>query len=110
MGKFTDQVKGYLDKGVAASKIALDKAGTVVQGLGELGVLKFEHKKLSSDKKKTLQRLGSEVYSLSSAKDVEQISFEDEKISGIIKELKTLDKEISKREKKIKAMEKDEKR
>ena len=105
MGKFTDQVKGYLDKGVAASKIALDKAGTVVQGLGELGVLKFEHKKLSSDKKKTLQKLGSEVYSLSSVKDVEQISFEDEKISGIIKELKSLDKEISKREKKIKAME-----
>ena len=62
------------------------------------------------DKKKTLQKLGSEVYSLSSVKDVEKISFEDEKISGIIKELKVLDKEINKREKKIKAMEKDEKR
>ena len=46
MGKFAEQVKDYFDKGVAASKVAINKAGTVVQGLGELGVLKIELQKL----------------------------------------------------------------
>lgn len=110
MGKFVEQVKDYLGKGVSASKVALDKAGTVVQELGELGVLQIELKKLNLQKKKAFQTLGESVYTIFATNKQDQILATDESIAPIVSELKSVVKNIAKHEKAIKEAEKKDKK
>ena len=101
MGAIKEQVKDYLDKGIAASKRAIEKTGNKVQELGELGVLRYELEKLNSRQKKLFREVGKNVYAVFSKDKKASLTIADEIISGLLKELGEFEKEIKKHKKLI---------
>ncbi len=101
MGTLKEQVKDYLDKGIAVSKKAIKSTGTKVQELGEQGVLRYELKKLTMSKNKLSRELGEKVYSAFVKDKKETVALTDENISAIVKEITSLEKKIKKHQKSL---------
>lgn len=101
MGAIKEQVKDYLDKGIAVSMKAIEKTGNKVQELGEIGVLRYELEKLNSREKKLFHELGKTVYSVFSKDKKDSLPFDDENISGLLKEIVEIEKDIKKNKKLI---------
>ena len=99
MANIKEQVKDYLDKGIAASKKAIEKTGTKVQELGEQGVLRYELKKLISKKNKLSRDLGEAVFILFTKDKKETVDLTDKKLSALVKEITSLEKNIKKHKK-----------
>lgn len=99
MGTLKEQVKDYLDKGIAVSKKAIKSTGTKVQELGEQGVLRYELKKLTMSKNKLSRELGEKVYSAFTKDKKDTVALTDENISAIVKEITSLEKKIKKHQK-----------
>ena len=108
--KIWDDVKGGLEKGYAASKKGLAKAGVAIQKFSDKSVVAVEKKQLESKRKKSYARLGEIAAKKLSAKNASPISASDEDIAALLKEIAGFNKEIAKCEKQLKEFETDGKK
>lgn len=108
--KIWDDVKGGLEKGYAASKKGLAKAGVAIQKFSDKSVVAVEKKQLESKRKKSYARLGEIAAKKLSAKNASPISASDEDVAALLKEIAGFNKEIAKCEKQLKEFEADEKK
>lgn len=108
--KIWDDVKGGLEKGYAASKKGLAKAGVAIQKFSDKGVVAVEKKQLESKRKKSYARLGEIAAKKLSAKNASPISASDEDVAALLKEIAGFNKEIAKCEKQLKEFETDGKK
>ncbi|HAP43552.1 MAG: hypothetical protein A2087_10170 [Spirochaetes bacterium GWD1_61_31] len=95
---FVDQMKAWIDKGLAVSKEALANLGDKAHQLGEKGVLKMEISQLRSQIVKQSARLGMEVYDILVEKGHKTVSRETTGISEILDKIKELDKHKDEKE------------
>lgn len=105
--KIWGDVKGGLEKGYAASRKGLAKAGIAIQKFSDKSVVTVEKKQFESKRKKSYVRLGEIVAKKLSAKSASPISASDEEISELLKDIAGFNKEISKCEKHLKEFEDD---
>ena len=108
--KIWDDVKGGLEKGYAASKKGLAKAGVAIQKFCDKSVVAVEKKQLESKRKKSYARLGEIAAKKLSAKNASPISASDEDVAALLKEIAGFNKEIAKCEKQLKEFETDGKK
>ena len=108
--KIWDDVKGGLEKGYAASKKGLAKAGVAIQKFSDKSVVAVEKKQLESKRKKSYARLGDIAAKKLSAKNASPISASDEDVAALLKEIAGFNKEIAKCEKQLKEFETDGKK
>ena len=108
--KIWDDVKGGLEKGYAASKKGLAKAGVAIQKFSDKSVVAVEKKQLESKRKKSYARLGEIAAKKLSAKNASPISASDENVAALLKEIAGFNKEIAKCEKQLKEFETDGKK
>lgn len=108
--KIWDDVKGGLEKGYAASKKGLAKAGVAIQKFSDKSVVAVEKKQLEAKRKKSYARLGEIAAKKLSAKNASPISASDEDVAALLKEIAGFDKEIAKCEKQLKEFETDGKK
>jgi malonyl CoA-acyl carrier protein transacylase len=102
---FLDKMKEYLDKGVEVSKEALSKAGEAVQDFSDKSVTKIESHQLVSRQNKEYRLLGQAVEKFFAENPGASLSADHSVISGILEEIKRLEKEIAQREEILKAQE-----
>lgn len=93
-----DKVKEYLDKGMEVSKEALSKAGDAVQDFSDKSVTRIEVRQLASRRSKEYRSLGQVVCQLFRDDPAASLAADDSRISGILQEIRRLDKEIERRE------------
>ncbi len=105
--KFWDDVKGGLEKGYAASKVGLKKAGAALQKFSDKSVVAVEKKQFETKRKKACAQIGEIAAKKLSAKNASPIEPSDEEIAPLLKEIAGFDKEIAKREKLLKELEKE---
>lgn len=108
--KIWDDVKGGLEKGYAASKKGLAKAGVAIQKFSDKSVVAVEKKQLESKRKKSYARLGEIAAKKLSAKNASPISASNEDVAALLKEIAGFNKEIAKCEKQLKEFETDGKK
>lgn len=108
--KIWGDVKGGLEKGYAASRKGLAKAGVAIQKFSDKSVVAVEKKQFEAKRKKSYAKLGEIVAKKLSAKNASPISASDEEISELLKDVAGFNKEISKCEKQLKEFEGDEKK
>ncbi|MBQ0050536.1 MAG: hypothetical protein KBT11_00560 [Treponema sp.] len=108
-----DELKGFFDKGVeaskkalkkgaAASKVAFDKAGKAVSKFGDESILKIEIQQLKSEIKKNKVELGEYTYAMFAEQNVESISKQEPKVSELLEKIQSAQEEIAKREEALK--------
>lgn len=102
---FLEKMKEYLDKGVEVSKEALSKAGDVVQDFSDKSVTKIESHQLVSRQNKEYRALGQAVQKFFEENPTATLSADNSAISGIMDEIKRLEKEIAQREESLKSWE-----
>ena len=95
---FSEQLKNLLDKGLDASKDILNKAGSQAQVWGDMGRLRFEILQLRSKARSLTTRLGADVYELLIEKGEPMIGATTDGIAQTLKELQSLEREISEKE------------
>lgn len=105
--KFWEDAKSGLKTAFDATKKGLTKAGGAIQAYTDLSVVQIEKKKFESKRKKAYEALGELVAKKLSVKGASSLSVEDPEISELLKEISDYGKEIAKREKILKAAEKD---
>ena len=108
--KIWDDVKGGLEKGYAASKKGLAKAGVAIQKFSDKSVVAVEKKQFESKRKKSYARLGEIAAKKLSAKNASPISASDEDVAALLKEIAGFNKEIAKCENQLKEFETDGKK
>ena len=108
-----EEIKGYVDKGLEASKNALkkgaeasknalDKAGKAAVKFGDESVLRIEIKQLESQIKKDTAELGAAVSKAFISDSKETVSKDDEEIRVILDRIRQAQSEISEREGELK--------
>lgn len=108
-----EEIKGYVDKGLEASKnalkkgaeaskSALDKAGKAAVKFGDESVLRIEIKQLESQIKKDTAELGAVVSKAFISDSKETVSKDDEEIRVILDRIRQAQSEISEREGELK--------
>ena len=95
---FSERIKEFWEKGVAASKDFAVKAGGKAQDLGERGVLMLEIKQLEGQALKLINRLGNEAYRAFAEQNMETISADAVQIKGILTELAMVKESIEKKD------------
>ncbi|MGP1588220.1 MAG: hypothetical protein ACTTHG_07770 [Treponemataceae bacterium] len=96
---FVDKMKDFLNKGVEASKSALNKVGDAVQDFGDKSVIKIEIKKLESRLEKQYQEIGKFVFKNTDKKNNFVFPEEKEPFVNMVNEIRTLTKEIEEKTK-----------
>lgn len=108
-----DEIKGYVDKGLEASKnalkkgaevskSALDKAGKAAVKFGDESVLRIEIKQLESEIKKDTAELGKVVGKAFLDEQKDSVSKDDEEIRVILDRITQAKTEISEKEGELK--------
>ena len=98
-----EDLKGYFDKGVAASKEALDKAGKAVSKFGDESILKIEIQQFKAQIKKDKAALGNRAYKAFLEDNAESLSASDETVVKLVENIKKAQEEIQTREEKLNA-------
>ena len=97
-----EDLKGYFDKGVAATKEALEKAGKAASKFGDESILKIEIQQLKSQIKKDKIALGNLVCEAFLDKNETCLSSSDENVVNLLESIKNSLSEIKEREEKLK--------
>lgn len=98
-----DDLKGYFDKGVAATKEALEKAGKAASKFGDESVLKIEIQQFKSQIKKDKTALGELACKFFMEDNAESLPKNDENVQKILESIKNAQEEIKNREEKLEA-------
>jgi len=105
--KIWNDIKAGLKTGFSVTKKGLSKAGTAIQNYSDLSMVQIEKKQFESKIKKAYASLGEIVVKKLSAKNAAPLTAADADISELIKGISSLSKEISKRDKILKAADKE---
>jgi len=105
--KLWDNVKSGLKTGFDATKKGLTKAGSAIQTYGDLGVVQIEKKQFELKRKKAFESLGELAFEKLSAKTAAPLAANDQEAASLVEEIVSLNKEIAKRDKVLKAAEKE---
>ncbi|HTX71335.1 MAG TPA: hypothetical protein VMC79_00780 [Rectinemataceae bacterium] len=95
---FSEKMNDLMNKGLAASREALAKAGAQAQTWGEMGVLKVEILQLRSQAEKVSAQLGAAVYTAFVERSIGEISAEAPEYKGYLKRLSELNASIAEKE------------
>lgn len=104
--KLWEDVKSGLKTGLAATKKGLSKTGTAIQSYSDLAMVQIEIKQFESKRKKAFEALGKLAFEEFSEKGAVSFSAGEE-VKAFVEEISACNKEIAKREKVIKAAEKE---
>lgn len=96
-----EDLKEYVNKGVAASKIALDKAGKAVSKFGDESVLKIEIQQLKSQIKKEKAELGELAFKTFMEQGAQSLPINDENVARILENIRKAQNDIAEREEKL---------
>ena len=96
-----DDLKGYFDKGLAATKEALGKAGKAASKFGDESVLKIEIQQFKSQIKKDKAALGELAFKVFTEDNAESLAKNDENVAKILESIKNAEEEIKSREEKL---------
>ena len=105
--KIWEDVKTGLKTGFAATKKGLSKTGSAIQNYSDLAVVQIEKKQFESKLKKAYASLGELAVSKLTAKNAAPLTAKDAEVSELLKDVAEFKKEISKRDKILKAAAKD---
>ena len=97
-----DDIKEYVNKGMAASKQALDKAGKAVSKFGDESILKIEIQQYKSQIKKDKAELGELAYNAFVENNESSLAADNEAVSKLLESIKNAQREIQEREGKLK--------
>ncbi|MCL2801789.1 MAG: hypothetical protein FWD28_08540 [Treponema sp.] len=95
---FSERMKDLLDQGWDATKEFAMKAGAKAQDLGERGMLMWDIKQLENQAQKNIAKLGNEVYTAFTDKDMPVVERNSEEIKTILDELAGIKEQIEKKE------------
>ena len=102
---FTDDVKKYVDKGIAVSKDAFTKAGNAVSKFGDQSVKKVEKLQLESKLKQQFAQLGETVYEAFATNAAEQL--EKASVQTFLDTIATIKADIAAREEALRNLKKE---
>ena len=98
-----DDLKEYLNKGLAASKGAIDKAGKAVSKFGDESILKIEIQQLKSQIKKDKASIGELVCKAFLEDGADSFSAGDEAVVKILDSIRQAQADIKDREERLAA-------
>ena len=96
-----EDLKGYFDKGVEATKQALGKASKAASKFGDESILKIEIQQFKSQIKKDKASLGELAYKAFLENNAESLLSSDENVAKLIESIKKAQEEIKTREEKL---------
>ena len=97
-----DDLKGYFDKGLEATKQAIGKASRAASKFGDESLLKIEIQQLKSQIKKNKAALGDLAYAAFVENAADSLLASDENVVKLIESIKKSQEEIKEREEKLK--------
>ena len=100
-----DDLKGFFDKGVMATKQALGKASKAASKFGDESILKIEIQQLKGQIKKDKAELGELAYKAFVEDGAESLAKADENVAKILETIKKAEEDIKEREEKLKVSE-----
>ena len=96
-----EDLKGYFDKGVEATKQALGKASKAASKFGDESILKIEIQQFKSQIKKDKASLGELAYKAFLENNAESLLSSDENVAKLIENIRKSQNEIKTREEKL---------
>ena len=100
-GSFKTKFFDFLDKSVNASKNGLKTAGQKISDFGDKSVQKIELSQQKSKLETLYKAFGKEAYAYLSASKNSSLTLQTQEIKDLYNQIKTLQKDISAREKKL---------
>ena len=97
-----DDLKGFFDKGVLATKQALGKASKAASKFGDESILKIEIQQLKSQIKKDKAELGELAYKTFVTDGTDSLQASDEAVTKLLESIKKAEEDIKEREEKLK--------
>ena len=97
-----DDLKGFFDKGVLATKQALGKASKAASKFGDESILKIEIQQLKSQIKKDKTELGELAYKTFVTDEADSLLASDEAVTKLLESIKKAEEDIKEREEKLK--------
>jgi hypothetical protein len=95
---FPGKLLGMVDKGMAASRAAVSKAGAQAQTWGEMGVLKVEIVQLRAQAERLTAQLGAAVYAAFSERKETSLSVDSPALAGLVGRISELASVIAAKE------------
>jgi hypothetical protein len=96
--KYSEKIQDMMNKGIAASKDALAKAGAQAQTWGEMGLLKVEIIQQRSQAEKLVAQLGAEAYAAFAERGETSLAADSPKVRSLVSGIAELEKAIADRE------------
>ncbi len=96
-----EDLKGFFDKGVLATKQALGKASKAASKFGDESILKIEIQQLKSQIKKDKTELGELAYKAFAEDGAESLAKTDEAVTKLLESIKKAQEDIKEREEKL---------
>ncbi|MBQ4378258.1 MAG: hypothetical protein II821_03565 [Treponema sp.] len=103
VNKGMESAKQALDKGVAVSKVALDKAGKAATKFGDESILKIEIQQYKSQIKKDKAALGELAYKAFLEDNAQNLPINDGNVAELLESIKNSQEEIKIRKEKLEA-------
>lgn len=94
---FADNLREIFGKGAESTKNAVSKAGSAIQDFSDKSVLKFDIKKLESERKGIFAELGEYTCQVLASSD--SVSKSDEKIQDFLSRISQVNEKIAAKEK-----------
>ncbi|HOX33963.1 MAG TPA: hypothetical protein PLB91_16650 [Spirochaetales bacterium] len=94
----SEKIQDLMNRGIAASREAVSKAGTQAQVWGEMGVLKVEIIQYRSQVEKLSAQLGAEVYATFAEKGQKSLSAESPAVRDLIGRIRDTERAIEEKE------------
>ena len=94
---FADNLREIFGKGAESTKNAVSKAGSAIQDFSDKSVLKFDIKKLESERKGIFSELGEYVAQVLVSS--EAVSKSDEKVESYLLQISKVNEKIETKEK-----------
>jgi hypothetical protein len=95
---FSEKMRDMVNKGLAASREAVSKAGAQAQVWGEMGVLKVEIIQYRSQAEKLTTQLGTEVYEAIAEKGQASLSADSPALRDLIARIRELERLMAAKE------------
>lgn len=101
---FSEKMQDLVNKGIAASKDFVSKAGEQAQVWGEMGALKVEIVQYQHQAEKLTASLGAEVYGAFVERGQKNLTADSPAIRELLSQIADLDKLITEKEARFKAL------
>jgi hypothetical protein len=99
-----ERMEKIINKGIASSKEAIEKAKDKTKELGEKGVLKLKIMKLENQAEEQFAKLGAKVYEFLVEQGQHSVTKDTYRIKTLLREITDIEKEIDKNEELMKKL------